>query len=53
MLVGRPYLYGLAPGGQAGVEHVLRCLLAGSTSRSTTRATATATSFSPASLVPA
>jgi isopentenyl diphosphate isomerase/L-lactate dehydrogenase-like FMN-dependent dehydrogenase len=28
VLVGRPYLYGLALGGQAGVEHVLRCLLA-------------------------
>jgi lactate 2-monooxygenase len=26
--VGRPYSYGLAVGGQAGVEHVLRCLLA-------------------------
>lgn len=28
VFVGRPYLYGLALGGQAGVEHVLRCLLA-------------------------
>lgn len=28
VLVGRPYLYGLALDGQAGVEHVLRCLLA-------------------------
>ena len=26
--IGRPYAYGLAVGGQAGVEHVLRCLLA-------------------------
>jgi L-lactate dehydrogenase (cytochrome) len=26
--VGRPYMWGLAIGGQAGVEHVLRCLLA-------------------------
>ena len=26
--VGRPYAYGLAVGGQEGVEHVLRCLLA-------------------------
>ena len=26
--IGRPYAYGLAAGGQAGVEHVLRCLLA-------------------------
>ena len=26
--VGRPYAWGLALGGQAGVEHVLRCLLA-------------------------
>ena len=26
--VGRPYAYGLAAGGQAGIEHVLRCLLA-------------------------
>ncbi|MCK2218565.1 alpha-hydroxy-acid oxidizing protein [Actinomadura sp. ATCC 31491] len=26
--VGRPYAYGLAVGGQAGIEHVLRCLLA-------------------------
>jgi isopentenyl diphosphate isomerase/L-lactate dehydrogenase-like FMN-dependent dehydrogenase len=28
VLVGRPFLYGLALGGQDGVEHVLRCLLA-------------------------
>ena len=28
VLLGRPYLYGLALGGQEGVEHVLRCLLA-------------------------
>jgi lactate 2-monooxygenase len=28
VLVGRPFLYGLALGGQAGVAHVLRCLLA-------------------------
>lgn len=28
VLLGRPYLYGLALGGQAGVEHVLRSLLA-------------------------
>ena len=26
--VGRPYAYGLAVGGQAGIEHVVRCLLA-------------------------
>jgi lactate 2-monooxygenase len=26
--IGRPYAYGLAVGGQAGVEHVLRCILA-------------------------
>lgn len=26
--IGRPYAYGLAVGGQAGVEHVIRCLLA-------------------------
>jgi lactate 2-monooxygenase len=26
--IGRPYVWGLALGGQAGVEHVLRCLLA-------------------------
>ena len=26
--IGRPYAYGLAAGGQAGIEHVLRCLLA-------------------------
>ncbi len=26
--VGRPYIWGLALDGQAGVEHVLRCLLA-------------------------
>jgi lactate 2-monooxygenase len=25
--IGRPYVWGLALGGQAGVEHVLRCLL--------------------------
>jgi lactate 2-monooxygenase len=28
VLVGRPYMYGLAMGGQEGVEHVLKCLLA-------------------------
>ncbi|HEY0620443.1 MAG TPA: alpha-hydroxy-acid oxidizing protein [Kribbella sp.] len=28
VLLGRPFLYGLALAGQAGVEHVLRCLLA-------------------------
>ncbi|MGW0821398.1 lactate 2-monooxygenase [Streptomyces sp. NPDC002845] len=28
VLVGRPYVYGLALDGQAGVEHVIRCLLA-------------------------
>ncbi|MBH1938723.1 lactate 2-monooxygenase [Streptomyces sp. AV19] len=28
VLLGRPYAYGLALDGQAGVEHVLRCLLA-------------------------
>ena len=27
VLVGRPYAYGLALGGEAGVQHVLRCLL--------------------------
>ncbi|MFI6326080.1 alpha-hydroxy-acid oxidizing protein [Nonomuraea sp. NPDC050556] len=27
VLLGRPFLYGLALGGQQGVEHVLRCLL--------------------------
>lgn len=27
-LVGRPYVYGLAMGGEAGVKHVLDCLLA-------------------------
>ncbi|XEV02895.1 hypothetical protein FSHL1_008182 [Fusarium sambucinum] len=26
--IGRPYAYGLAAGGQEGVEHVLKCLLA-------------------------
>jgi lactate 2-monooxygenase len=26
--IGRPYAYGLAIGGQAGIEHVLHCLLA-------------------------
>jgi lactate 2-monooxygenase len=26
--IGRPYAYGLAVGGQAGIEHVVRCLLA-------------------------
>jgi lactate 2-monooxygenase len=26
--VGRPYVYGLAIGGQGGVEHVLKCMLA-------------------------
>jgi lactate 2-monooxygenase len=28
VLVARPYMYGLAMGGQEGVEHVLKCLLA-------------------------
>lgn len=28
VLVGRPYVYGLAMGGEEGVRHVLRCLLA-------------------------
>ncbi|MBK0373077.1 alpha-hydroxy-acid oxidizing protein [Streptomyces sp. RB110-1] len=28
VMVGRPWLYGLAVGGQAGVEHVLHCLRA-------------------------
>lgn len=28
VLVGRPYVYGLALGGEAGVRHVLRCFLA-------------------------
>ncbi|GAB7342395.1 hypothetical protein MBLNU457_g0611t1 [Dothideomycetes sp. NU457] len=28
VLIGRPYMYGLAIGGEAGVTHVLRCLLA-------------------------
>ena len=27
VLYGRPYIYGLGLGGQAGVEHVVRCLL--------------------------
>lgn len=26
--IGRPYAYGLAVGGQAGIEHVLKCILA-------------------------
>src|SRR5690606_22439761 len=29
VLYGRPYVYGLALGGQAGVTHALRCLLGG------------------------
>jgi lactate 2-monooxygenase len=28
VLIGRPFMYGLAIGGQEGVEHVLKCLLA-------------------------
>ncbi|MFF9323004.1 alpha-hydroxy acid oxidase [Streptomyces sp. NPDC014728] len=28
VMIGRPWLYGLAVGGQAGVEHILRCLQA-------------------------
>jgi hypothetical protein len=28
VLIGRPYMYGLAIAGQKGVEHVLRCILA-------------------------
>jgi L-lactate dehydrogenase (cytochrome) len=28
VLLGRPYVYGLGLGGEAGVSHVLRCLLA-------------------------
>lgn len=27
VLIGRPYVYGLAMGGQAGVTHVIRALL--------------------------
>ncbi|RAL15859.1 lactate 2-monooxygenase [Aspergillus homomorphus CBS 101889] len=27
VLIGRPYVYGLAMGGQAGVSHVVKCLL--------------------------
>ncbi|KAJ5159784.1 FMN dependent dehydrogenase [Penicillium canariense] len=27
VLIGRPYVYGLAVGGEAGVSHVLRCIL--------------------------
>jgi lactate 2-monooxygenase len=28
VLIGRPYIYGLGLGGEVGVRHVLRCLLA-------------------------
>ena len=28
VLLGRPYVYGLGLGGEDGVRHVLRCLLA-------------------------
>jgi len=28
VLIGRPYIYGLGIGGEAGVRHVLRSLLA-------------------------
>jgi lactate 2-monooxygenase len=28
VMIGRPFVYGLALGGQDGVRHVLRCLLA-------------------------
>jgi L-lactate dehydrogenase (cytochrome) len=28
VLIGRPYIYGLGVAGEAGVRHVLRCLLA-------------------------
>jgi len=28
VLLGRPYAYGLALGGEAGVRHVVRCVLA-------------------------
>ncbi|OCL10561.1 L-lactate dehydrogenase [Glonium stellatum] len=28
VLIGRPYIYGLATAGEAGVRHVLRCILA-------------------------
>jgi lactate 2-monooxygenase len=28
VLVGRPYVYGLAMGGEEGVKHVLNCMLA-------------------------
>ena len=28
VLLGRPYVYGLGLGGEAGVTHVLRCILA-------------------------
>ena len=28
MAIGRPYAYALAVGGQEGIEHLVRCLLA-------------------------
>ena len=28
VLIGRPFMYGLAMGGEAGVRHVLKCILA-------------------------
>jgi isopentenyl diphosphate isomerase/L-lactate dehydrogenase-like FMN-dependent dehydrogenase len=53
VLVGRPYLYGLALGGQAGVEHVLRCLLAELDLTLHHSGYATPLDLSPRSLVPA
>ncbi len=53
VLVGRPYLYGLALGGQAGVEHVLRCLLAELDLTLHHSGYSHGDQLSPASLVPA
>ena len=53
VLVGRPYLYGLALGGQAGVEHVLRCLLAELDLTLHHSGHSHSDQLSPASLVPA
>ncbi len=47
VLYGRPYMYGLALGGEAGVRHVLRCLLADVDLALALTGCATATSLTP------
>lgn len=52
VMIGRPWLYGLAVGGQAGVEHVLRCLHAEFTGALTMTGHRRCATLSPADLTP-